>query len=149
MNEKMKNSVTYTPSADGTMGLVYRLNLHWAKADNYAITGNYEKWNDVLDTIWRNLSYKNNFIEIKDKQGNIKDIKLSKKDSRIYQILSLKIAKLKNYYSREKNPMKKKRLKSQWYHVLQSKDIWIRNKMQDLKLYLKEYEKNQSNLIYN
>jgi len=145
----MEKNVTYTPSADGTMGLVFRLNILWSKADEMAIKADYGKWNIVLDAIWRNLSYKNNFVEVKDEQGNIKDINLSKKDSKIYQIISLKIAKVKNDYFRERNPRIKKKIRSVWYHKLQSKDIWLRNKMQDLKLYLKEYENNKGNLIYN
>lgn len=35
---------------------VFRLDFLWKKANDYAIAGQYKKWNDVLDRIWCELA---------------------------------------------------------------------------------------------
>jgi hypothetical protein len=51
---------SYQPDINAGIGLIYRLNALWNKADYAALEGDMEKWNFILDTIYRNLLYRNN-----------------------------------------------------------------------------------------
>ena len=128
-----------TPERDASLGLVFRLNNLWSQADYYALKAEYDKWDNVLDCIYRNLLYRNE-LEVKKLNNKLLSVELSTKDTEIYSFLSRQIHLAKNAFV--KSPQKLKSIvRSKWYHAIQRKDIWLRKDMQKLKLYLKEYEK--------
>jgi len=139
----------FTPSLDASLGLVYRLNILWNKADWAAEKGEYDKWNAILDSIYRNLLYREEVItNFDEKTGEITLLKLSRKDTKIYKYISkqISIAKQKNLNS--KNSRDKARSRSILYNKLQLKDIWLRKFMQSLKLYLKETEQKPGSTLF-
>jgi len=74
----------------------------------------------------------------KNGQGEITEIKLPQKDSKIYNFLSKQISLHKFKYGKIVNVGEKQKARSKWYHTLQKKDVWLRKMMMELKLYLKE-----------
>ncbi len=139
----------FSPSTDASLGLVYRLNILWSKADFAALRGSYEEWNNVLDAIYRNLLYREDIIvETNEETGVVTNVQLSTKDTKIYKSLSLKIAKTKNNYRLARSKRDKVITRSIWYHKLQMKDIWLRKFMMKLKLYLKETEKTPGGALF-
>ena len=56
------------PSIDTSLGLIFRLNDLWAKADRRALSGDLDAWELVLDRIFSNLLYSEE-MEIKQ-NGN-------------------------------------------------------------------------------
>ncbi len=140
----------FVPERDASLGLVYRLNILWSKADYAALGGRYEEWNNVLDAIFRNLLYREKMVtEIDDKNGGvITDVNFSQKDTKIYRPLSLKIAKAKKDYHFARPKKDKARARSIWYHSLQKKDIWLRKFMMELRLYLKETERRPGSVLF-
>jgi len=137
-----------SPDRDASLGLIFRLNNLWAKADYYAENGNYNKWNYILDRVYVNLQYRNPMVKVTDKvTGKIK-YKVPMKDVKVYKYFSLEIAKAKkkNRFARTRED--KRRTQSVWYHALQQKDMWLRKFMQSLKLYLKETEQRPGTSVY-
>ncbi len=57
------------PDRDASLGLIFRLNNLWASVDMVSVDGNYLKWNNLLDAIYRNLLHNEEMIPIVDKQG--------------------------------------------------------------------------------
>ena len=49
---------------------IKRLHDHWLKADSFALSGNFPRWNWVLDTIYRELYP--DIQKLKDKNSKIK-----------------------------------------------------------------------------
>lgn len=139
----------FAPSTDASLGLVYRLNILWSKADFAALGGRYEEWNNVLDAIYRNLLYREDIItEVNEDTKVITSVKLSTKDTKIYKYLSLKIAEAKKDYNFARSKRDKARARGIWYHSIQKKDIWLRKFMMALKLYLKETEKSPGSVLF-
>lgn len=131
-----------TPKHDSTLGLIFRLNGLWSEADRAAINGLYDDWNNVLDAIWRNLSYRDKMEVEKDSKENIIKVDLSKEDKKVYKFLSAGIIKYKMKHrtstGRHKGVLKKQIYRGLWYNELMRKDIWLRKHMNMLKLYIKE-----------
>ncbi len=140
----------FVPERDASLGLVYRLNILWSKADYAALRGSYEEWNNVLDAIFRNLLYREDMVvEVDEKNGGVvTNVKLSKKDTKDYKPLSLEIAEAKKDYRFARSKRDKARARSVWYHCLQKKDVWLRKFMMKLKLYLKETEKRPGTSLF-
>ncbi len=136
----------FVPERDASLGLVFRLNFLWAQTDYAALSGNYDKWNNLLDRIYCNLLYREE-IEIEEEDGSITKVELSKKDVRVYSFLSknIHISRIK-YKRASKN--KAGIYRSRWYHAIQKKDIWLRKLMQILKLYLKEIKKTPGSAMF-
>jgi hypothetical protein len=147
---------TYQPTIDAGIGLIYRLNALWNQADQAALGGDMEKWNFILDTIYRNLLYRNKMeVEfIKDEKGRpigIKNVGLMKEDILIYEHYrkSLRAMKCRMIDSTKKN----NRYQYNWckertYDLLSMKDVWLRKFMQENGLYLKEVEFNPANAMW-
>ncbi len=136
--------INTSPERDAGMGLVYRLNNLWAATDHYARSGDYENWNNVLDRIFCNLSYRAEIEDVEDDKGNIIKMQYSKKDIERYNHLSYQIHMKKRKYFiavKKRDKRKTSSLRSGWFHAVQNKDIWLRTLMNDLRLYLKEFEK--------
>ncbi len=139
----------FSPSTDASLGLVYRLNILWSKADWAALGGKYEEWNNILDAIYRNLLYREDVVTEDDEEtGVVIKVELSKKDTKIYRYLSLQIAKTRKSHHLARSKRDKSRARSIWYHSLQKKDIWLRKHMMKLKLYLKETERSPGGALF-
>jgi len=138
----------YIPTIDASLGLVYRLNSLWNRADYAALEAKYDNWNNILDALYRNLLYREEVMIEENDKGEITAIQLKKQDTKIYRFLSLKIAQAKNEYLRSTGRVTKSRARSKWYHSVQLKDIWLRKLMQKLKLYLKENEKRPGSVMF-
>ncbi len=146
------------PSLDAGLGLVFRMNNNWNLADGYARNGNYDQWNNVLEVIYRNLSYRNSMEDIKDEDGNLIDIELSLKDRKTHEMLSSKIAKYKRGWLKARGTYNKEGLykgvpmkqiyRGLWYKAIAKKDVWLRKKMFELKLYLKETTKDTGSSVF-
>lgn len=147
---------TYQPTIDAGIGLIYRLNYLWNQADQAALSGDLERWNFILDTIYRNLLYRNRMeieytVDDKGKPKEIKRVGLMKEDILIY-----------DHYRRMIRQVKEKRLEARkkrnyflfnWteeklYELLGNKDVWLRKFMQENGLYLKEVEFNPANAMW-
>jgi hypothetical protein len=149
-----KNS--YQPSIDAGLGLIYRLNALWNRADFAALDGDMERWNFILDTIYRNLLYRNN-LEIKyeiDKEGKplqILSVGLVKEDKMVHDWYRKKIRAIK--MKRVAAIKKRDRLTyyqalEDLYYIMGEKDSWLRKFMQERGLYLKEVEFNPANAMW-
>jgi hypothetical protein len=147
---------TYQPTIDAGIGLIYRLNYLWNQADQAALNGDLEKWNFILDTIYRNLLYRNK-LEIQytvDEKGRPKEIKyvgLMKEDILIfdhYKKLIRQIKEKKLQARRKKNIFLFNWAEEKLYEVLGHKDVWLRKFMQENGLYLKEVEFNPANAMW-
>ncbi len=139
----------FIPDRDASLGLVFRLNILWSKTDYAALGGRYEEWNNVLDRIYCNLLYRNEMDTVfDDETGKILEVKLLKKDTKIYRHLSIQVANARKDYNKARNKLDKGKARSKWYHSLQKKDIWLRKFMQTLKLYLKETEKRPGSVLF-
>jgi len=138
----------FIPDRDASLGLVFRLNILWSKADYAALGGRYDEWNFILDRIYCNLLYREEIETVVDEEGKMVKVELSEKDTKIYKCLSLQIAKAKREHKNAKTEREKARTRSIWYHALQKKDIWLRKFMQKLKLYLKETEKKPGSVLF-
>jgi len=147
---------TYQPNIDAGIGLIYRLNALWNKADYAALEGDMEKWNFVLDTIYRNLLYRNNLdikyqIDAKGKPMEIISIDLVKEDKLIHEWFRKKIREIK--VNKLKAIKKKDRIEyyqalEDLYALMGQKDSWLRKFMQERGLYLKEIEFNPANAMW-
>ena len=130
-----------TPDRDASLGLIFRLNNLWSQIDYVSVGGLYDKWNNLLDAIYRNLLFRESMIiDVDEETGKATKIILSDKDTRSYRHLSLEIAIAKRKYKEARSKTDKNRKKSRWYHAVQKKDVWLRKEMQNLKLYMKESE---------
>lgn len=132
----------YRPSLDAGLGLIFRLNGLWNEVDRCAIGGEYDKWNNTLDCLWRNLSYREP-LEVIGKDKDIK-VELSIKDKKVWNILDkdINVAKRNWIIAKKKYPKKARAYWARRYRVLVMKDLFLRKKMFQLKLYLKETDKN-------
>jgi hypothetical protein len=149
-----KNS--YQPSLDAGLGLIYRLNALWNRADAAALDGDMERWNFILDTIYRNLLYRNN-LEIKyeiDKEGKplqILSIGLVKEDKMIHDWYrkKIRIIKLKRIEAiKKRDRITYYQALEDLYYIMGEKDSWLRKFMQERGLYLKEIEFNPANAMW-
>ena len=149
-----KNS--YQPNIDAGLGLIYRLNALWNRADAAALEGDMERWNFILDTIYRNLLYRNNLdIQFQiDKDGkpiSIISIDLIKEDKLIHdwyrkEIREIKIKRIIAIKKRDKIGYYK--ALEDLYSIMGQKDSWLRKFMQERGLYLKEVEFNPANAMW-
>lgn len=147
-----KKSTAYnTPNLDASLGLIFRLNILWAKADNHAEAGDYDGWNILLDRVYCNLLYREDMVIEKDpKSDKITEVRLSDEDEKVYRFLTTNIFKAKAAYYRSpmNKPKEKTIMKSRWYRAVMLKDIWTRKFMQKLKLYLKEVEQSPGSSLF-
>lgn len=146
-----KNSTKYSPTTDAGLGLVYRLNSLWAKADIRCIAGDFDGWNFLLDRIYCNLSYREKLELIENKNGQIISVKTSEKNAEVYKIFKDKIKRAKNNFyiaMKTRNANKVARAREEHYSILMDKDMWLRKFMADLGIYMKEYEYNPATALF-
>lgn len=140
----------YTPEVDTSYGLIYRLNYLWAKADGEALSGNLKQWELTLDTIFRNLSYREEVTILKI--GKKINVKFTDDAFAIQEKLKLNImfAKLEKFKAiKASNKLKFSTSKLNHYHAVVNYDIWIRKFMHnELKLYMKEIESTPGSSLF-
>jgi len=140
----------YNPEVNAGLGLVFRLNDLWAKADRRALSGDLDAWELVLDRIFSNLLYREK-IEVEENENQeIIDVKLSDKDLKIQSIIKNKIMVSKrNHRHAIKIKDKINSTRTIHYASIMLYDIWLRKFMQSLGgLYLKETETNPSRAMF-
>ncbi len=137
-----------TPDKDAGMGLIYRLNNLWVRADYFSEKGQQDKWDIILDIIFSNLNYRNEMVKVVDKKTGKISYKLAGNDFFIFKYFKLEIYTINDDISKTRNPKTKEELKSKLYYRLFEKGIWLRRMMQKQKLYLKESEQRQGSSTY-
>jgi len=146
-----KTNAYNTPNLDASLGLIFRLNILWAKIDNHAEAADYDGWNILLDRVYCNLLYREEMTIKEDPvTKKIVDVKLTDEDEKIYRYLTTNIFKAKAEYFKVsvKNPKDKTIMHSRWYRAVMLKDIFLRKYMQKLKLYLKEVEHSPGSSLF-
>jgi len=148
----------YQPKQDTGWGLIFRLNDLLGRIERDVEAGDLDKWNLHLDRVFANILHKDPEEVVRDdKTGKIIDIKFSKDDIEIFVRLNEKIEKMKSeiyiIIHNEHNEDKFKReelmkFRKNYYNLLFKKDIWVRKKMSQKKLYLTQIEHNPMRAIY-
>jgi hypothetical protein len=145
-----KQDMTNNP-IDASMGLVFRLNRLWSLTDSHAAAGDLEKWDGILERIYCNLMYKDEFELVRNADGEIVEVKLSPKDIEITERLNHKVIiakdKMKNAYEKRKRSLYID-AKNEFYEALKMKDIGLRKLMFALKLYMKQSDSNPSRAMW-
>lgn len=136
---------------DSSYGVIMRLNYLWAEADRKALGGNMEDWNFVLDRILANLSYDDSIDYQEDSEGKIISVMLSHKSKQISDWFRKELQAIQ--YNRRTAVKNKDRVKynqsrQDHYDLLMKKDVWLRNLMQEKKLYLKTVEHSPSTAMW-
>ena len=139
------------PRQDTGWGLIFRLNRLMEKIENDVEAGDIGKWNLHIDRLYVNIIYKDPGEYIYDEDGRVLDINFSKEDTEMFSRFTRKIEILKNRIAlmRTSEDVRKiHQAKIELYNAILKKDIWIRKKMFELKLYLKEVEHDPRKAIY-
>ena len=152
----MKYQTNVTPSQDTGWGLIFRVNDILKEIETLAINGNYKDWNFKLDRIWANLCYREKCVVEYNKDGTIKEIKLAEGDFKEKEFLDNKINEAKRKMNQAKRKHGEKfdnsklfiEGKNELYQRLLIKDIWIRKKMYEQKLYIKEMKSNPAGAMW-
>lgn len=140
------------PKQDTGWGLIFRLNLLLGKIETDHENGDIERWNKHIDRIYVNIIYKNDFEIIKDEKGKVIDCKLKKEDVELFAIMNKNLGELKTKEHKallDQNYSNLRKIKNDIYALILKKDIWIRKKLFELKLYLRESESDPRKAIYN
>jgi len=149
----VKRNNNYSSSVDAGYGLIYRLNDLWNGADRAALSGDLEKWNHILNAIFRNLCYRGTMeIEYEDhEKTKIKKIGLNEDDSLVYYKFQERIrnstAKI-HIAIKNKNRNEYNKAREELHSILSEKDVWLRKFMQERGLYLREVEFDPSQAMW-
>ena len=139
-----------TPTIDGGLGLIIRLNILFNKADRAALAGDIDDWNAILDRVHVNLSYREP-LDYEVINGKVTKLKLCEDD---YLIDEKFLELLRNAKRRKaeaifhKDRKKFEESKQELYNILNMKDKWLRKLMNEMNLYLKEIEFNAANALF-
>lgn len=143
----MKFDYRQQQDLDASLGLIMRLNKLWYEADDSACAGDFAKWNIKLDCIFRNLLYKENLcLELED--GKVISCSLSDRDQLLYDYLNKNVKIATTKYNSAKNKSEYHSAKKDLYEALSLKDIGLRKFMFQLKLYLKQGDRNPANAMW-
>jgi len=148
------------PDKDTGWGLINRLNNILYKIEYAVDSGDYEKWNRLLDRVFINITYKNPAEIVYDGEGKMIDIQLPKGDIEVFskineriKIIKAEIHRLvedeKESKGKIKHTIKIMNLKTKLYNIYVKKDIWVRKKMFQVGLYLKASDSDPSKAIYS
>lgn len=141
--------VEFNPDKDAGWGLIYRLNNLWAQVDGPSLNGNYGEWNIILDRLFANLDYEDEWEVKKNREGKVIDVKINDgEDYEIYKALSSRVFHFQRKFAAAKTPYEKMVARSNWYQELFKKDRWIRKFMQKKKLYLKQVESSPGTAMF-
>ena len=170
----VKRNNNYSATVDAGYGLIYRLNDLWNGADRAALVGDLDKWNHILNAIFRNLCYRGAMeitYEEEDKKTEvlnlptlrsnvkktispstpIKTIKLNPEDSLVFEKFRklIKVVKVQLYKAMQNKKRGEYNVSREDYQeILSKKDIWLRKFMQDRGLYLREVEFDPSRVMW-
>jgi hypothetical protein len=143
------------PPKDTGWGLIFRLNRILDKVEYDVEQGDLSRWNLHLDRIYSNILYRNEEELVKDNKDNIQKINFSKEDTEVFTKFNSEIEKIQKELSQAKQVEdEQEKIKQvneasrKYYAVLFKKDIWIRKKMFQMKLYLREHEADPRQAIY-
>jgi len=147
------NRFNNPPAKDTGWGLIFRLNGLMNKIESDTDAGELERWDLHIDRIYANIIFKNPAETIRDDNGKILDIKFSDEDVHVFRMFAERIKRIKNNIKMEKSKKVRDnlvlaKLREELCGIIFKKDIWIRKKMFDLKLYLKETEHDPRKAIY-
>jgi hypothetical protein len=146
-------SFKFQSRQDTGWGLIYRLNNIMAKVERDIENGDMNRWNLHLDRIFANITFKSEAELIKDENGKITDVKLSKDDTDVFTLFHQKIESQKRRIveakTLEENKVQITKEMNKLYSILLMKDIWTRKLMFKLKLYLREGESDPRKAIYS
>jgi len=154
-----RNNPNYQPRQDTGWGLIFRLNLLFGKIEEDVDRDDLDSWNKHIDAIYRNILYKQKEEIVKDENGKIKDVRFNQADVEIFSKFAQQIDVIKKemHSIRGNNPYVEPdiesgnqlfALKMKFYNIVFKKDIWIRKKMYQLDLYLKQAEHDPRKAIY-
>ena len=148
------------PDKDTGWGLINRLNNILYKIEYAVDSGDYEKWNRLLDRVFINITYKNSAEIVYDGDGKMIDIQLPKADIEVFSKINERVKIIKNEIQRLMDEERKSKgkihhdirvshLKTKLYNIYVKKDIWVRKKMFQVGLYLKASDSDPSKAIYS
>jgi len=150
-----RGNAYYQPRQDTGWGLIFRLNGILNKIEHDVDEGDLDNWNKHIDSIFRNILYKNDAESIRDDKGRIIDIRLTKEDIQIFSMFARNIKSIKDKMRvatsyEDEDEMKRQLhvLREEYYNLLFKKDIWIRKLMFTLELYLRQVEHDPRRAIY-
>jgi hypothetical protein len=127
----------YNQDINTGLGLIFRLNFLMQELEYAVLDGNYQRWNTLLDRLYCNIMYKNSLEILKDEDQNILSVELSNEDKRVYIILNKMVkAAFKS----------KKRI--QVYNALMKKELFLKKKMFELNIYLKQVTSDPGSAIF-
>ncbi|MFI5405046.1 MAG: hypothetical protein ACHQ1D_00890 [Nitrososphaerales archaeon] len=142
----------YTPTTDAGLGLVYRLNILWTKADLRCLAGDFDGWNYILDRIYCNLCYRDDLKLGKDEiSGEIVKVEMDENAAEIALVFLNRVRKAKKdyFYALKKKDVGLMALaRESHYQALMEKDMWLRKFMMELGLYLKEQEYSPATALF-
>lgn len=149
----------FAPKQDTGWGLIYRLNLKMGQIETVIERGDLDMWNLYMDRIFVNILYKDPEEVVQDeKTGAIIDVNFSKIDTKVFEMFNLKISKVKQKVAQihesteEWEDLEKKhklmQLRKEYYNILFKKDVWLRKKMFQMHLYMREAESDPRKAIY-
>lgn len=140
-----------TPTIDGGLGLIIRLNILFNKADRAALSGDMDEWNNILDRVYVNLSYRDPMdIEVTE-EGKVTKLCMTEDDQHVWQeyLRRTKAVKYKRFVAiQKKNRILLEIAKQDHYNLLMLKDIWLRKLMNSMGLYMKEIEFNPATAMF-
>jgi len=157
MATKSRPGIQSKSSIDTGWGLIYRLNTLFNKSEDAALTGDFDKWNFILDRIFVNLCYKG-VMDIKFDSEDINvmpskvlAISLPKEENMVFTkfrslIRDIKLKSMQAVRKRDKHAYEN--CKEDHYKTLLMKDIWLRKIMMERGLYLKEFEFDPSRALW-
>jgi hypothetical protein len=143
---------SYQPEQNAGLGLIFRLNALWEKADRRALSGDNDAWELILDRIFSNLMYREE-MEVKiNSHGEIVSLDITEKTMKEWDFLKQKISEAKHQIrvAAQKKSIRELHLaNTNHYWAIVKYDIWLRKFMQSLGgLYLKESESNPSRALF-
>jgi len=137
-----------SPSLDTSLGLIFRLNNLWQKTDAPAASGDFDRWNFILDRIFCNLLFKNG-LDVTTKNGKVIKVNLCEEDQQVYEYLNQKVLEAKQKMKNAKTKLDFSSAKGELYKALMMKDVGLRKFMNDpLKLYLKQIDSNPARAMW-
>lgn len=148
---------TNKASLDTGWGLIYRINTLFNKAEDASLTGDFDKWNFILDRLFVNLCYKgvmdiqfdNNDFD--SSPTKVVSINLPKEENMVFIkfreiIRNIKLRSMQAV--KKRNKVEYENCKEEHYKTLLMKDIWLRKIMMERGLYLKEFEFDPSRAMW-
>lgn len=146
-----KNYGNNPPRQDTGWGLIFRLNGILNKIEYANDNGNLGAWNNLMDRVYINIVFKNPEEIIKDEDGKVTDIKFSKDDIEVFSKINERITEIKKNiesYKRAEEIEKFNIEMNKLYNQLIKKDIWLRKKLFQFNLYLRQVEHDPRRAIY-